>query len=52
MENPTVLNNFLEGKEVIKTTVTIDNQSLINLYVGCLLMLVLAFFAYKIILKK
>lgn len=52
MENPTVLENFLDGKEVIKTTVSIDNQSIINLCAGVLIMLVLAFFAYNIIVKK
>lgn len=46
------IKNLEKGElPVIKTEVTIDNESLLNLLAGILVLIVLAFFAYKFIIK-
>lgn len=52
MQNPKVLDNFLNAESVIKTKVAIETESIINLTIAVLLMLVMAFLAYKLIIKQ
>lgn len=52
MQNPKVLDNFLNAESVIKTNVSIETESIINLTIAVILMLVVAFLAYKLIIKQ
>lgn len=52
MQNPKVLENFLNAESVIKTNVSIETESIINLTIAVVLMLVVAFLAYKLIIKE
>jgi hypothetical protein len=51
MKTPKLLDSILNGEDAIKTSVAIDKESIFNLCAAVLLMLVLAFLAYKIIVK-
>lgn len=52
MKNPKVLDDFLAGEPALKTSVTIDQDSVNHIMVAALLVIVMAFLAYKVIVKK